>query len=82
MTKKAPKPRTFKPGEIVEYHGRKVEILEVGTAQAPSGGTVELVRVKDPARGRRGMFRWQLEEGLGAKPEKALVPDRDEAAYR
>lgn len=72
----------LKVGDVVTYHGRQVEILEVEKMRAPSGSMVEYVRVQDPARGRRSMFRWQLEAGLGAKPEKALVPDRDEAAYR
>lgn len=75
MTKKKLR---YKPGDAVVYHGRRVEILEVGEVRTPHGELVDVVRVLDPARGRRGMFRWQLEEGLGKKPEK-LVAERSDA---
>lgn len=75
------KPRQFKPGEIVTYHGRRITVLDVGSSGAPSGGSVTWVRVDDPRRGRRTMFGWQLEEGLGAKPEK-LLTEATEGEFR
>ena len=82
----APEPepaiRKFTAGEVVDYHGRPVQVLEVLKGRAPlSGATIDVVRVRDPRRGLRAMFAWQLADGIGAKPEKALVPDRDEAPY-
>lgn len=63
-----------KAGDVVEYHGRPVEIIEVGEAKAPlSGDLVPLVRVRDPRRGVRTMFLWQLEDGIGARPEPGVA---------
>lgn len=51
----------FTEGQIVEYHGRRVTVLDVRDAPTPSGGTVKLVRVQDPKRGQRILFASQLE---------------------
>lgn len=69
----------MKAGDVVDYHGRRVEILEVGKAPAPlSGDEIPFVRVRDPRRGVRSMFLWQLEEGLG-KPSE--LPPRDDSPF-
>lgn len=71
--------RALKVGDRLTYHGREVEVLEVGLARAPlSGDMVELVRIRDPRRGIRGMFRSQLEAGATAPDPHPVERDREE----
>ena len=61
----------MKPGDRLTYNGRTVEVLDIAKARAPSGSMVEYVRVRDPRRGVRAMFRTDLEAGLDRRrPEE------------
>lgn len=69
---------TLARGDVVEYHGRRVEIVDPPQeVRAPiSGDVLTMVRVRDPRRGLRTMLLWQLEAGIGAAPEKVFAePD-------
>lgn len=51
----------FTVGQDVEYHGRKVTVLDVRDVDTPTHSTVAMVRVQDPKRGQRWLFASQLE---------------------